>query len=30
MIEAGIAKVLKTKAEHSGEKKVPKRRIGFQ
>jgi hypothetical protein len=30
MIEAEIAKVLKAKVEHSGEKGGPKRRIGFQ
>jgi hypothetical protein len=30
MIEREIAKVKKAKAEHSGEKEGPKRRIGFQ
>ena len=30
MLEWEIAKAKKAKAEHSGEKQVPKRRIGFQ
>ncbi len=30
MLEREIAKVKKAKAEHSGEKEGPKRRIGFQ
>ena len=30
MLEQEIAKVRKAKAEHSGEKEGPKRRIGFQ
>ena len=30
MLEREIAKVQKAKAEHSGEKQGPKRRIGFQ
>jgi hypothetical protein len=30
ILEREIAKVRKAKAEHSGEKEVPKRRIGFQ
>jgi hypothetical protein len=30
MLEREIAKVKKAKAEHSGERKGPKRRIGFQ
>jgi hypothetical protein len=30
MLEREIGKVKKAKAEHSGEKEGPKRRIGFQ
>ena len=30
MLEREIGKVRKAKAEHSGERQVPKRRIGFQ